>query len=197
MADRARNTDGLGKAATLNVLTPIIPGDTWLVGVVLWALRRFTTPVDLALLSFVHWAVIPRTAFPQLDPRQPKEQLNHDYLIFLSAFTGPWGPYIDAFADVLFKALDAVWSWTVAYPGANPVTGLKTHIIRNRIESDHFYSAYPGASVRDVRDALIIAAALEDLAKLQGLPAVEFAEEYHRIVLRLQNRLGPFGPLPC
>ncbi len=157
MADQARNEDGLG-AVTFNVITPMTRFGTW---VVLLLLRFFDyvpstqdSAKQLSFLPFVHWVVVKRDQFPHVDNDQPAERLKYDYLFFLSTFNWPWSPYIDAFADLLYLPLDAVWFWSIGYPFARPVTGLKAYIVRNQVESDHAYSAYPGASVRDVRAAI-------------------------------------------
>jgi len=195
VADLAYNAGRPSKSATLNVLTPIRPYRVRFVRGWLWLLDhfpgKFQPAIDLSFLSFVHWVVIRKDKLPHLDVAQPPERLKYNYVIFLSTFTGPWGPYIDAFADVLYNALDSVWFWTIGYPGARPVTGLKAHIIRNQIESDHHYSAYPGASVRDVRSALLVRKALTDLAALtDSLPPDRFAQVYDRVLIDLQNHLG-------
>lgn len=201
MADRARNAQGLGKAASFNVITPMNRWATWIVRALLWYFdRNKSTEViakRLSFLPFVHWVVVGRDCFPRVDDRQAEEALNYDYLFFLSTFNGPWGPYIDAFADVLANALDAVWFWSVGYPGARPVTPLKAYIVRNQVESDHFYSAYPGASVRDVRAALQLRRELLHFAKsVDGLRPDQFANEFARLLLRVERTLCSFGPLP-
>ena len=158
MADFARNEHGLAKAVTFNVITPMgeLRGLVRDQASVVFRQVKTTqqTAKDLAFLPFVHWVVVRRDQFPRLDAAQQPERLNYDYLFFLSTFNGPWGPYIEAFSDVLYKALDLVWFWSVGYPFARPVGPLKAYIQRNQVESDHSYSAYPGASVRDVRSAL-------------------------------------------
>ena len=158
MADRARNQQGLGKAVALNVITPMTRLGTWAVKFLMWIFNHFPstqkTAKDLAFLPFLHWVVVKRNQFPRIDKTQPPETLKYDYLFFLSTFNGPWGPYIEAFADILYGALDAVWFWSIGYPFARPVSPLKAYIHRNHVEADHSYSAYPGASVRDVRAAL-------------------------------------------
>ena len=156
MSNFARNKYGLGKAVTFNVITPMSRAGTRIVKALLTFFDRREqtqkTAKELSFLPFVHWVVIKRDEFPTSCPEQPKEELNYDYLFFLSTFNGPWGPYIDAFADVLYEPLDAVWFWSHGYPFARPVSRLKAYIVHNQVESDHAYSAYPGASVRDVRD---------------------------------------------
>ena len=199
MADRARNQYGLGKAVTFNVITPMTRIGTFIVGLLLTFFDRAkwtqVTAKELAFLPFVHWVIVKRDSFPRVSDSQPAEALHYDYLFFLSTFNGPWGPYIEAFADVLYKPLDAVWFWSVGYPFARPVGPLKAYIQRNQIESDHSYSAYPGASVRDVRSALELRDEVEKLFQSSsGLSPERFAVEFDRMLISVQNKLGTFGP---
>jgi hypothetical protein len=201
VADRARNQRGLGKAVTFNVITPMTRFGTWVVKILLWIFNRFEstqqTAKNLAFLPFVHWVVVKRGQFPRVEDAQPSEQLKYDYLFFLSTFNGPWGPYIEAFADVLYAALDAVWFWSIGYPFARPVTPLKAYIHRNEVESDYCYSAYPGASVRDVRSALEVRDMVTKFTdSALDLPDAQFMEEFDRLLIGAQNKLGTFGPLP-
>ncbi|WP_454619820.1 hypothetical protein [Bradyrhizobium cenepequi] len=199
MADRARNQYGFGKAVTFNVITPMTRIGTFIVELLLLIFDRFkstqVTAKELAFLPFVHWVVVRRGRFPRVSASQPAENLHYDYLFFLSTFNGPWGPYIEAFADVLYKPLDLVWFWSVGYPFARPVGPLKAYIQRNQVESDHSYSAYPGASVRDVRSALELRNEVEKLFQnSSGLSPERFAVEFDRMRISVQNKLGTFGP---
>lgn len=201
MADRARNKDGLGKAVTFNVITPMNRIGTCIVRLVLWFIDSVkstqNTAKALAFLPFVHWVVVKRDCFPRVEDSQPTEKLNYDYLFFLSTFNGPWGPYIEAFADVLYVPLDAVWFWSIRFPLARPVGPLKTYIKRNQVESDHSYSAYPGASVRDVRAGLEVRRELDLFENnSRGLAPDKFATEFDRLLMSVQNKLGTFGPIP-
>jgi len=198
MADRSRNALGSGKASSLNVLTPMTRVATWIVRSSLWffdSCKSTQRPAKaLAFLPFVHWVVVGRNQFPNLDPTQPRERLHYDYLLFLSTYTGPWGPYIEAFADVLANPLDAVWSWNVGYPGARPVSRLKAYITQNQIESDHHYSAYAGASVRDVRAALRVHRELQRFAEeTRGVLPDQFAAAFNRMLIGVQNDLATTG----
>ncbi len=198
MTNFARNQDGLGKAVTFNVITPMTKVGTLIVKALLWYFDRKKETQDtakgLSFLPFVHWVVVKRNQFPHLDASQPRERLNYDYLFFLSTFNGPWGPYIDAFADVLYQPLDAVWFWSIGYPFARPVSALKAYIVRTQVESDHAYSAYPGASVRDVRAAVELYNALTRLADdARTLSPQQFENAYDRLLIRMQNKLGTFG----
>jgi hypothetical protein len=201
MADRARNKEGLGKAVAFNVITPMNRLGTCVVSLVLWIFDNWkatqNTAKALAFLPFVHWVVVKRNCFPHLDDQQPTEKLNYDYLFFLSTFNGPWSPYIEAFADVLYVPLDIVWFWSIGYPLARPVGPLKAYIQRNQVESDHSYSAYPGASVRDVRAGLELRSQLDEFAEAsRELSPERFAVEFNRLLVGVQNKLGTFGPVP-
>jgi len=201
MADRARNQHGLGKAVTFNVITPMTRAGAWVVGLALWFFDRFKwtqkTARGLAFLPFVHWVIVKRDCFPQPEGDNPAEKLNYDYLFFLSTFNGPWGPYIEAFADVLYVPLDTVWFWSIGYPFSRPVGPLKAYIKRNQVESDHSYSAYPGASVRDVRAGLALRCEVDNFAKNASELSPEiFAVEFNRLLVSVQNKLGTFGPIP-
>jgi hypothetical protein len=203
VADQARDKSGLGKAVTFNVITPMKPWTTWIVKLTLWYFDLFKstqiTAQQLSFLPFVHWVVVKRNALLAPEENSQKERftisgrrhINYDYLFFLSTFNGSWGPYIDAFADVLFGALDAVWFWSIGYPGARPVTALKNYIVRNQIESDHHYSAYPQASVRDVRSALHLKAELQRFSnEVEGRTDEQFASAYNRLLFAVQNDLA-------
>jgi hypothetical protein len=198
MADRARNYDGWGKAVTFNVITPMNRFGSWVVSIALSIFdhQKSTqeTAHQLSFLSFVHWVIVKRNQFPHLDDKQEQEGLNYDYLFFLSTFNGPWSSYIDAFSDVLYSALDTVWIWSRGYPLARPVTALKAYIIRNQVESDHSYSAYPGASVRDVRSALALYKELRKFAEVsRDLDPPQFKSDFNRLLIRVQDKLGSFG----
>jgi len=198
MADRCCNWAGEGNAVTFNVITPMTRLGSWVVKFLLWFFDKFQSTQEtakaLAFLPFVHWVVVKRDQFPRVDTRQPQEDLNYDYLFFLSTFNGPWGPYIEAFADILYVPLDLVWFWSIGYPFAKPVTPLKAYIERNQVESDHSYSAYPGASVRGVRSALDLYGAVEAFAQnSMNLPAAQFDQEFDRLLISVQNKIGSFG----
>jgi hypothetical protein len=80
------------------------------------------------------------------------------------------------------------------YPGARPVTLLKDYILRNQIESDHHYSAYPGASVTDVRAALHVDRCLARFAAHgPHLQPEQFTPEFMRFLFAVQNDLGTVG----
>src|SRR5260370_1393723 len=84
----------------------------------------------------------------------------------------------------------------IPLPG-RPVGPLKAYIRRNQVESDHTYSAYPGASVRDVRSGLALRCEVDNFAKNASELSPEiFAVEFNPLLVSVQNKLGTFGPIP-
>ena len=84
------------------------------------------------------------------------DQGKHDYLMFLSNFSGSFDKYIDDFASVIALAvgLDVIWGQTVGWPGIDSVEDLKAFIRATTIRADLYYCAYPEATVRDVLKGL-------------------------------------------
>ena len=208
-----------GKAYALNVVTPLVPWKAIIVRIVfrvilmaiglvsflggpdhlglLGKIRLLRVQVKLKRLSFIYsarWVVIGRGGFPRLDPRQPEERLNYDYMVFCSNFTGTWDAYIDAFSEVIPTGIDGIWRWTVNYDPTRPVTRFKKHIAANQADTDYYYSAYPGASTTDVRLALDLEAKL--LAFADGalaMPPDRFDDAYSKFLLDIQNDLATTG----
>jgi hypothetical protein len=148
----------------------------------------------LSFIYFARWVVIGRRSFPRLDPRQPEERLNYDYMIFCSNFTGTWDAYIDAFSEVIPSGIDGIWMWTVNYDRTRPITRFKKHIAANQADTDYYYSAYPGASTTDVRQALDLDAKLRTFAdRALSLPPDQFDAAYSTFLVDIQNDLATTG----
>jgi hypothetical protein len=203
MGDRVRNGRGWGKSVAFVLPTPV---PTWAAGLVSTGLTvlnrcRETEQViakQLSFISFLHWAVVKRAQFHVFDAdRQAPNHLAHDYNLFLSTFDGPWDPYVEAFTDVLGHAIDFVWGFSVGYPGAVPEGAYKRYIVLNQVHAEHHYSAYPCASVLDVRRCLHLHDELEAFAaQATDLSGPHFQQAFHRLLLRVQNDLGSVGPIP-
>ncbi|MEM6461533.1 MAG: hypothetical protein AAF724_06430 [Pseudomonadota bacterium] len=155
------------------------------------------TARDLSFLSFLHWVVLKRDDFDSVNSESgQKNRLEHDYNLFLSTFDGPWQPYVDAFSDVLGHAIDFVWSFSIGYPGSKPDSKFRKYIFLNQLDAHHHYTAYPIASVRDVRRALHLQSNLSEFAEQsKDLEPEQFAQEFRRLLIRVQNDLGTIGPL--
>ncbi|MGH9671625.1 MAG: hypothetical protein ACRD44_00455 [Bryobacteraceae bacterium] len=152
---------------------------------------------DLRRLSFIHfarWVIVSRRKFPHLDSAQPAENLKYDYLLFFSNFNGTWNQYIDAFSSTIAPGLDGIWRWSEKYPLAVPVTPFKDYITSVQFETDYHYSAYPGATANDVKAAIAVHDAYEELASSSPLMTPEqFGQAWGQFVQRVQCNLGQTG----
>jgi len=87
---------------------------------------------------------------------------NDTRVIFASTFDGDWDAYIDDFASQIPDAIDLIFGEAEDYPGIrNP--NVKDYIVKNQVTSTFFYSAYPDASVRDIRKAMKVKSGLDVL----------------------------------
>lgn len=87
---------------------------------------------------------------------------NDTKLLFASTFDGDWDVYIDDFGSQIPDAIDLAFGEVEDYPGIrNP--NIKDFIVKNQVTSTFFYSAYPNASVRDIKKAMKIKKGLDVL----------------------------------
>jgi hypothetical protein len=77
-------------------------------------------------------------------------------LLMVSNYDGTWENYIDEFAEMILSGLDALWMSAPGYPvaGAQDVEALKQFLRSHQIAANVFYSAYPEASVLNVKTDL-------------------------------------------
>jgi hypothetical protein len=187
-----------GKAYGMNVLTPMSPRRTWINRLLFMAGRVNPTSMrGLMNLSFIHfarWFIIKRRDWPGMRRGQrPK----HDYMFFASNFNGSWDQYIDGFSDGIPNGLDLFWYSSIGYPGSVPITPFKNYIRLNQIDCDYYYSATPGSTQRDIKSALRVWAAIDELARRATSQSAEsFAEAYARITRKIQHDLPAAGPAP-
>jgi hypothetical protein len=153
--------------------------------------------INLSFIHFARWVIIPRGKFPRLGAAQPREQLHYDYFLFESNFNGDWEKYIDAFSQVVPGGMDNIWRWSVKYPMSKPISPFLTYIRNCQYDTDHYYSAYPGAATNDVRGALTLVAELERFERASAtLAPADFARAYTVWLAGVQNCLSRTGPPP-
>jgi hypothetical protein len=113
-------------------------------------------------------------------PRQRhRDTLEHHHLVFTSSFDGELDPYLDAICSRLGAEADSWWSHCVDYPGTSDRDGFKRWIRAHKVDSSLFASAYHGASVKRVRDALETRERLLDFAvAAQGLEPAELQQRF-------------------
>ena len=87
---------------------------------------------------------------------------NDTRLLFASTFDGDWDAYINDFAALIPDYIDLAFGEVDDYPGIKS-PDIKDYIVKHQITSTYFYSAYPDASVRDIRKALKVKSGLDVL----------------------------------
>lgn len=188
-----------GKAYAMNVVTPMRAWQTWIQTAIFMISRalpsNLTGLLGLKLIHFARWVIIRRDQWPDLG--QGKQQLAHDYMLFLSNFNGTWDQYIDAFADGIPAGLDLFWYASVKYPHSIPISTFKAYIGANQISTNYYYNATPGAAQRDIKAALRLRLALDALAAVhaQG-DAAAFAAAYRQVLAAQANALAAPGYAP-
>ena len=87
---------------------------------------------------------------------------NDTRLLFASTFDGDWDAYINDFAALIPDYIDLAFGEVDDYPGIKS-PDIKDYIAKYQVTSTYFYSAYPDASVRDIRKAMKIESGLDVL----------------------------------
>jgi 6-phosphogluconolactonase (cycloisomerase 2 family) len=139
-----------GKATSMIVITPIIPGK-------LDSIKRVLKGIDekqpsespIARINTIHyatWAII-----------------NDDKdLLFNTNFDGTWEDYLDAFVKDAADGLNAIWSNCVGYPGAQPKDKFFAYVQAHEVNAAVFHAAYPNTTVKQVEKALGIQKKFEE-----------------------------------
>ena len=150
----------LGQAHAITAVSQLRPIGRYVVPAYFWLGRRFPAlGRKLRDLSFIHaarWSIV-----PELPGRG---RLKSPLLLFESNFNGDWAQYIDAFAYVIPERMAGVWWTSWGWPGARPAGPFKAYIRRNEVPAEHFYAAYPQATVTEIRNALELRARYDAFA---------------------------------
>lgn len=182
-----------GRATAITVITPIRPGATPLVRLVLFTAKHVPyLNRALGQLSFIHfarWAIVSGTAFNGAPQR--REKLLYDYLFFETNFNGSWDEYIDAFSEVIPTRMKAIWGTSFGFPGPQPVGPFKAYIHANDLPIAHYYAAYPEASTKMVLSALSVRERLRKFAATAAQPMgpAQFRAAYEAFIADGQRDL--------
>jgi len=192
-------TNVAGKAYAMNVITPMRPRMTWINNLAFMVARAVPGTLSgllgLSLIHFARWVIIRRSQWPQLG--QPPAKLANDYMLFCSNFNGTWDQYIDAFADGIPSGLDLFWYASTKYPNSIPIAPFKNYIRANQIDTNYYYNATPGSGQRDVKLALKLLHAMQDIAaRLPSLDDDELTSAFERLLIANQGGLGSPGYAP-
>jgi hypothetical protein len=177
-----------GRTRAMTALTAVRPwyrppgGRLWVRAVFSIARRATRRPGTIQELSFIHfarWGLI--THLPHHG--QPRDQLRRPLFMFESNYNGTFDQYIDAFAEVLTTGMTLFWGSSYGWPSPKPVARFKEYIHANEFVADHYYSAYPTATVTMITTALnsqVRHLAFRDRAR--SLPPAEFGAAFHRFL---------------
>ena len=92
---------------------------------------------------------------------------NDTRLLFATTFDDDWDAYINDFAALIPDLIDIVFEEVEDYPGIRS-PDIKDYIVKSQVTSTYFYSAYPDASVRDIRKAMKVKSGLDVLLDAAG-----------------------------
>jgi hypothetical protein len=182
----------LGRFFCLTLFTPIRTQWLPVLSVAMWVAKWLpltrTHVLQFNFIQFVRWTIV--REMPHNGPPQPKERLNHAYLLFESNFDGPWQHYIDAFAYCIPADIRFVWGRGPDFPGPPPAEPLKRWIARNSMEGGSYYYAYPWASTRMVQSAVRLRGPFERLVgESAHLSAADFKARYDQFLTECQADL--------
>ena len=102
--------------------------------------KRLSPPgslIGISTIHFVRWMLID----------------NGRRLMMVSDYDGSWESYIDEFAEMILSGLDAIWETSLGYPpdGARDLPAFKRFLRNHQVPSEIFFSAYPDATVLNLR----------------------------------------------
>jgi hypothetical protein len=145
--------DALGNQYALTVITPIVPGAEAELRAHLEALDPGDSPLSrLPRTHFGRW-VIAADFVPDPSERHPDE-LGCQYLLFSATLDGDVSSYLDDLCEELADEAERIWGACVGAPHPTRGPALKAYLLHNQIHTTLFFSAYPNATVADVRHAL-------------------------------------------
>jgi hypothetical protein len=142
-------SDRAGQASAITSLIPIRSGEVDALRAHLRALPLGAeSPLaHLGRLHLARWVVIAR--LPE-DPPQP-DVLPAPQLLFTACVDGDAAAFAHELGATLGGELEAIWGRCEGFPGA---AGFAPWLLAHHLPTTFFVSAYPDATVHDVRNAL-------------------------------------------
>jgi len=169
----------------------------WLAGLAVFQKSAFGGLNALSLIHYARWVILNDTDFPHLSADQPREKLKYGYMFFFSNFNGSWTQYVDSFSVAIPGGLNLLWNKNVGWKDAKVETPFNGYVLRNQIDTEYYYNAYPLASSNDVKSAKILKAEVISLAeKVSNSSPEEFAKAFNETTLKLQADLSKMEHTP-
>lgn len=136
-------------------------------------------------IHFCHWMLV--THVPSAEGG--RRRLPQPALWFESNYDGDVVRYMDTFARIMPWRMRAAWTPTVGFPDMFPAKGFHEWTIDNAYPTNHYWSAYPQATTRDVGRSLRVLDALEELPDPDDVGADAFAAAWASFVSDRQRDL--------
>lgn len=134
-------------------------------------------------IHFCHWMIL--TSVPA--PDGGRTDLRRPVLWFESNYDGDVVRYMDTFARIIPWRMRAAWTPTHRFPDMFPPEPFHQWTIDNAYTTDHYWSAYPEATTRDVGRALRVLEAFERLPDASGrITAKKFARKWRSALADVQ-----------
>lgn len=143
----------LGQMYALTVLTPIAPGAEPALRGYLEGLGEGESPLArLPRTHFGRWVIMQR--FVTGRGQRKHEDPGGPFLIFSSTFDGDLDSYLTELTTELGDEAERIWGACIGAPQPARGPALKAYLLHNQIETGLFFSPYPDATVRQVRDSV-------------------------------------------
>ena len=136
-----------------------------------WPVNRIVKAplLGLQFIHFAHWGLVTRV------PRRGGRRLPVPYIIFHTNYNGDLQAYVDAFALVVPGRLRAQLCGAYDFPGTKPVGRFRDYFLRKAVPEDHWWCAYPSASVKTVAAGLGLAEPAQALGAAASRDDAAFA----------------------
>jgi hypothetical protein len=146
-------SDRSGQARGLTTFVPITPGEETALHEHVRALPRgAASPFARSTRTHVaRWVIIDR--LPTRCVPRP-DRLRRHHLLFSASFDGEETSYLTEVTRLLGDEVPAIWGHCVGFPGVADVERFVSWLLEHRVRNSFFFSAYPHATVHDVRNAL-------------------------------------------
>ncbi len=113
----------------------------------------------LRFIHFGHWGLLSRM------PAHGGRRLPHPYVVFSTNFNGDADVYIDAFSLLIPGRMRLLWQGAYGFPGPEPLGRFRAYITGGVTPTQHFYCAYPDASVKMILAGLELQEAFDALLR--------------------------------
>jgi hypothetical protein len=127
-------------------MTPITPGVEEALRTYLEGFEERGSPfAKLSRTHFARWVIV---------PRRREDDLGCAYLLFSATFDGDLDSYLDELGTDMGDEAELIWGACIGAPHPARGAALKPYLLHNQIDTGLFFSAYPEATVQEVRTGL-------------------------------------------